>query len=47
MVEALKHTLGICGEHWHPNIFTFMLGFSIPFSYIYYIIKNKFKNKRQ
>lgn len=20
MVEILKHTLGLCGEHWHPNL---------------------------
>jgi hypothetical protein len=47
MIEIIKHTFGFCGEHWHPNIFTFMLVFSTPFSYIIYIIKNKFKNKRQ
>ena len=22
MIEVLKHILGICGEHWHPNIWT-------------------------
>ena len=22
MIELLKHTLGICGENWHPNVFT-------------------------
>lgn len=22
MVEVIKHALGICGEHWHPNIWT-------------------------
>ena len=22
MVEVVKHVLGICGEHWHPNIWT-------------------------
>lgn len=21
MIEIIKHALGICGEHWHPNIF--------------------------
>jgi hypothetical protein len=25
MVEVLKHMLGICGEHWHPNVFTFII----------------------
>ena len=43
MVEFIKHALGICGEHWHPNIFTFLLGglgLSAPFSYIKYKIKS-------
>ena len=43
MVEFLKHSLGLCGEHWHPNIFTFILGgfgLSIPLSYIKYKLKN-------
>jgi hypothetical protein len=22
MIEVIKHTLGFCGEHWHPNIWT-------------------------
>ena len=22
MIEAIRHTLGICGEHWHPNLWT-------------------------
>lgn len=37
MVEFLKHALGLCGEHWHPNIFTILisgLGLSTPFYYI-------------
>lgn len=21
-METIKHILGICGEHWHPNLFT-------------------------
>lgn len=21
-METIKHLLGFCGEHWHPNIFT-------------------------
>lgn len=24
-METLKHLLGICGEHWHPNLFTITL----------------------
>ncbi len=26
MIEAIKHTLGICGEHWHPNLWTLLIG---------------------
>ena len=26
MVEFFKHAFGLCGEHWHPNIWTFLLG---------------------
>ena len=22
MIEIIKHALGFCGEHWHPNIWT-------------------------
>jgi hypothetical protein len=22
MIELIRHTLGFCGEHWHPNIWT-------------------------
>jgi hypothetical protein len=42
MLEAVKHTLGMCGEHWHPNIFTlFIVGVgSLPgISYIKYRLK--------
>jgi len=43
MIEFLKHSLGLCGEHFHPNIFTFILGGfgSAPiFSYIYFKLKS-------
>ena len=43
MVEFIKHAFGFCGEHWHPNIFTLLLGglgLSAPFSYIRYKIKS-------
>ncbi len=23
-METIKHLLGLCGEHWHPNIFTIL-----------------------
>lgn len=26
MIEFLRHLFGFCGEHWHPNIFTILLG---------------------
>tara|TARA_R110000803_G_scaffold64443_1_gene125423 strand:+ start:544 stop:702 length:159 start_codon:yes stop_codon:yes gene_type:complete len=26
MVEVIKHTLGFCGEHWHPNLWTLLAG---------------------
>ena len=41
MIEAIRHSLGMCGEA-HPNIFTLLLSgvaFSTPFSYIYYKLK--------
>jgi len=48
MIEVLKHSLGLCGEHWHPNIFTFLLsGFGLipAFNYIYYKVKSYDKSK--
>jgi len=42
MVEIIKHSLGVCGEHWHPNLFTFLmsgLGLSPAFYYIKYKVK--------
>jgi hypothetical protein len=42
MLEVVKHTLGMCGEHWHPNIFTFLAAgvASLPgISYIKYKLK--------
>jgi|TARA_R100001463_G_scaffold3647_4_gene14600 hypothetical protein len=26
MTELIKHALGFCGEHWHPNLFTLLAG---------------------
>ena len=46
MIEFIKHAF-ICGEHWHPNIFTILLGglgLQQSYSYIKYkitIIQNK------
>ena len=47
MIEALRHSLGLCGEP-HANIFTLLLSgvvFSTPLSYIYYKIKSYGKDK--
>ena len=46
MIEFIKHAFGICGEHFHPNIWhLFIGGFGITtiFSYIIVYIKCKFK----
>jgi hypothetical protein len=46
MIEVLKHSLGFCGEHYHPNLFTLLLGglgLSTVFSYVRLYIKCKFK----
>jgi len=44
MVELLRHTLGLCGEHWHPNLLNMSLisfGFLESISYIKYKLKSK------
>lgn len=33
-METLKHLLGICVDHWHPNLFTVIL-FIVVLKYIY------------
>jgi hypothetical protein len=45
MIEVIKHTLGICGEHYHPNLLTLLIGgfgLTTTFSYIRSYIKCKF-----
>ncbi len=37
MIEFIKHALGFCGEHWHPNIFTLTASVPIIGPAIYYI----------
>ncbi len=46
MLEILKHSLGLCGEHWHPNIFTLLMGGfgSLP---VLSYIKHKIKRNKQ
>jgi hypothetical protein len=46
MLEVIRHALGVCGEHSHPNIFTLLvsgIGFTSIYSYIKYkyFIKEK------
>ena len=48
MIEVIKHSLGLCGEHFHPNIFTLLLGglgVTPTFNYIYYKVKSYGKSK--
>ncbi len=50
MVEVIKHTLGLCGEHWHPNIWTAVASSPVIVSTAYYVkckcggLFNKHKN---
>jgi hypothetical protein len=37
MLELIKHVLGICGDHWHPNIWTAMAGSPMLLATIQYI----------
>jgi len=37
MVEFFKHIFGICGEHWHPNIFTALASSPIIASTVIYL----------
>jgi len=37
MIEIIKHILGICGDHWHPNIWTAMAGSPMLLATIHYI----------
>jgi len=46
MAELLRHISGMCGEHFHPNIFHLLLGgvgVTTILSYISLYIKCKFK----
>ncbi len=37
MIEIIKHVLGICGEHWHPNVWTAAASSPIIISTVHYI----------
>jgi len=44
MAEFIKHALGICGEHFHPNLWTLLIGgvsISSMFLYIRLYLKCK------
>jgi hypothetical protein len=43
MIEFLKHALGFCGDAWHPNIFTVLLG-GLGFRQAFYYIKFKIQS---
>jgi hypothetical protein len=45
MLEALKHILGICGEHSHPSLLT-LLASGVGISGIYSYIRSKYFNKK-
>jgi len=45
MIEFLKHFFGICGEHWHPNIFHVLFG-SVSFASLWLWVKSKIFMKK-
>lgn len=48
MIEIVRHTLGFCGDHWHPNLFTVIaggLGFLPGFNYIYFKYIKRYEKK--
>jgi hypothetical protein len=49
MIEFIKHITGACGEHWHPNVWTFMVsgvGIITGFNYIKYKLKGFKQNNK-
>ncbi len=37
VVEFLKHVFGICGDHWHPNVWTLVASTPIVGPVIFYV----------
>ena len=37
MIEFIKHILGICGDHWHPNVWTLAASSPIIATTVHYI----------
>jgi hypothetical protein len=48
MVEIIRHSLGFCGDHYHPNLFTILasgLGVLPAFNYIYFKYIKRYDKK--
>ena len=37
IIEFIKHVLGICGDHWHPNVWTVVASAPIVGPMVYYV----------
>ena len=37
MIEVIRHALGFCGEHWHPNIWAAFAGSPVILTAVHYI----------
>jgi len=37
MLELFKHIFGICGDHWHPNVFTAIASSPFIITSVHYI----------
>jgi len=37
MIEFFKHLIGLCGDHWHPNVITLMAGSPVVLTTVHYI----------
>ena len=46
MIEFLRHITGLCGEHWHPNIWTALTA-SPAIGYTVYYIRCKYCNIKE
>ena len=37
VIEFFKHVFGICGDHWHPNVWTLVASAPIVGPMVYYV----------
>ena len=37
MIEFFKHLIGLCGDHWHPNVITLMAGSPVVLATVHYV----------